>query len=1028
MDSAKFKINAEIANKGIDTFYEFAMKELKTDGEIKKIGYDKYKINPAPCCGHNDCFCFNSNIPAYNCFSCGAKGSAADFPSFFTDDAAEISRILNDFTGITMTYAKENPERVHQSKLYNDAVTIYQKQLSESTEAMDYLTNVRKRKTEIITGLKYGFCKNENEFKKAMLALGYSNEEIKSVYIPQGLFVFPYFNQKGHITRMNTKNYLKLAKEKDENGELKDKKGYAIGPRYLLYSPYMSNSMAYIVEGEMDYATLIEQGCRTVIATGGNPTEAQIEELGKFKILYLCFDNDDGGRKFVETVNEKLPHVNVFKIEFPSEYKDLDQYYRDCGNPIPYNELGMTRLGNDGFKSIVNSNSIKLVNRVWRLEIDLDRFNEKTGKFLCKSLKYYEDELLKDTATNFSFPDKLPKNFLQYYDKIESLIDGYFNSNYFKRDLYELFSIVKFTANRDDLISEIVKRFNEMPDDDKEVYYGYLSKRNSALLTEIKQEINKKEITALTEQGIEFPLLSPVQNFVINSESPTGYMYFNATKAEKDKLFEEPAILTSDKRIIKLKEFSLKDPDEIIVIDKKFKIRDRIKGKIIDDENCSLKEIYVKKFLDGTIKSEDLSPDKVVREIEDMFRKLYFTTNDHMYKVLAIFCYATYFSDVFAALPYIFIQSEKGCGKSTLLSLLKSLCFNPYSLSNLTVASLLRTADNLSTIIIDEWEGKGVRSINEGDELVGLIKSGYSKASGGALRTHPTDFFRTVSYNVYCPKIFAGIGDIDEVLRDRAIKISLKQYKPSEITGTLSEAVFFNLYSENLVRLSSYCALSALTNFQDVYDKFQKIEINSVTLRNRQLFRPLFTLASLIGNDYIEAIKYYDKENALSKVYGDSQSVEGIIKQSVNLVFRSYQNFQTDLDNGDSFFDVISSKKETPKSNDSIKSNADNTELDEDLIKEGHIIFKDGYFRVNSFALLVIANQISDSQTITLKKIHDNLPKLFTNIKLANCSRTTTKFDDFFYQNIYKLLGEKKSLNVYWFEFSKNDISDEIVD
>ncbi len=46
--------------------------------KIENLGGNKSRVNPAPCCGHNDCFTIYDDTNTYHCFSCKSTGSVGD--------------------------------------------------------------------------------------------------------------------------------------------------------------------------------------------------------------------------------------------------------------------------------------------------------------------------------------------------------------------------------------------------------------------------------------------------------------------------------------------------------------------------------------------------------------------------------------------------------------------------------------------------------------------------------------------------------------------------------------------------------------------------------------------------------------------------------------------------------------------------------------------------------------------------------------------------------------------------------------
>jgi hypothetical protein len=243
-----------------------------------------------------------------------------------------------------------------------------------------------------------------------------------------------------------------------------------------------------------------------------------------------------------------------------------------------------------------------------------------------------------------------------------------------------------------------------------------------------------------------------------------------------------------------------------------------------------------------------------------------------MHKVLALFSYATYYADLFGVLPYLYLTAQKSSGKTTIMGLLGKMCFNPVQTVDTTTAAFIRVADMCSTLILDEFEGHSSRSKNQEDDLMSVIKSGYKKSGGGSLRTNMVDNYKVDNYDVFSPKVFAAIGEIDDVLRDRSLTLFLKRFTKPDLKDIMNVTEFMTTYGDEMIKLSS--ALSGLENFKTVYNNYLVTVTDSQSARADETMTPLYTLAKMVGDDYVEAITAYNISNEKSKQYVDDQSVE----------------------------------------------------------------------------------------------------------------------------------------------------------
>jgi len=988
-----------ILEKGAEEYVEFLIDRFKTENTVKNVGTLDRRIQPCLVCGHNDCLTINAQTGLYHCFSCDTKGNVLSLAKLFTKTQEAITQALRDFTGLNnLDFSPEDKQLYRQRKLYQAAADEYHKQLILNEQALNFLLQVRKRKLETLEIMQTGYCADNKDFSNNLLNQGFTDEEIRSCYVPKGFFVYPYADNHGKITRFNTKNYFKV---KSPDGS--ESKGYGIGKRQLLYSTGNYED-AIVLEGEQDYASLLEQNVTNVIATGENPTDEQIKQLRRFKKLYLLFDNDEGGRGFTEKVNIMLPDIDIYKIEIPEGYKDIDEYYTKYSNPVPFSELlkSAVKLENENCYSYVKGKTVILKNRNWRVDFEVIGYHQ-AKQLYQGNLKHFINDKLVFTRSGVIVPNGFPKNLLDYIDIILGKIQAHFNEGFNLKNLSELEEVYEISIKKNDIISVAAKRILDI--EDKNLRDAELaSLKNRVFKNEIFKELNAKENESVRETGNSFPLLNPGQAFAMNEENSIGYMYFN--KAETDQngnLVEYPCLLSSDKRIVFLSEYVQKSANQLLIIDHRFRIRGEVRSTLLDTSFVSLKQNYVEQYLHGDIPQEQLSPKYIIQAFEGLFRKVYYTPDDGLYKILAMYCYSTFLADLFGTLPYLYFTAEKGSGKSTLQSLISSLAFNPVFVIDITAASFLRIANMCSTMIIDEFESHSSRSKNSEDDIIPLIKGGYSKFSAGATRVNPDEFYKVDYYNVYSPKVFAAIGELDDVLRDRSICIILKKYKAEEIHDVLDMQVFKNKYHGEMVKLSSYAALSALSNFQPIYEAFNTMNLKFSSARFNQIMKPLYALANIVGEDFIEALERYSEKNAKSGEYIDSQSIEGAIKNTIKLIAQGWLNPTNFLNQGFVYnlvFDEITNRY--------ILGSEVVMRFNEIVTKLFKIDGNNIY--TNTACLTYLVNQMHDYSNVTLHSIHVSLGRIYPDNPLSEKTRTTTAFKS---TELTEYFGKKANISCH---------------
>lgn len=123
--------------------------------------------------------------------------------------------------------------------------------------------------------------------------------------------------------------------------------------------------------------------------------------------------------------------------------------------------------------------------------------------------------------------------------------------------------------------------------------------------------------------------------------------------------------------------------------------------------------------------------------------------------------------------PYLQVtSSEPRCGKTRLLEVLELVVHNPWMTGRVTGPALVRKVDaERPTLLLDETDATFTGGQASYQILRGVLNTGYringrtSYAVGGSYRDLAT----------FCPKAFAGIGDLPGTIADRSIRISLKR-------------------------------------------------------------------------------------------------------------------------------------------------------------------------------------------------------------------------------------------------------------
>ena len=142
--------------------------------------------------------------------------------------------------------------------------------------------------------------------------------------------------------------------------------------------------------------------------------------------------------------------------------------------------------------------------------------------------------------------------------------------------------------------------------------------------------------------------------------------------------------------------------------------------------------------------------------------------------VMLSYCYP-----IFPAVPYLYLAGPAGSGKTRTMDLIGRMVFRPMFSSNTTAANVFRSLHARGgTLLLDEAERLRDDRSPEVAEITSILLSGYRRG-GRANRLEPSgDSFRSVSFDVYAPKLLACIRGLPPALSSRCISVRLSRAAP----------------------------------------------------------------------------------------------------------------------------------------------------------------------------------------------------------------------------------------------------------
>jgi hypothetical protein len=318
---------------------------------------------------------FDAETGQYECKKCGEKGNLITLTRYFGDNEQKIA--LNP---IILT---KNP----RNSTNFDAKMVEACHLALPTNIHQYL-NDRGITDAVIDAHKLGWGKFYGKW--------WITIPIKDIYGP-----FRFFKLR-----------------QDPNvGD--NKITYPKGIEAQIYGWEMlinTNDSLIICEGELDRLALLSKGIPAITSTHGALTFKQewCEKVGKGRKIYICYDNDEAGRKGAERVAKMLENVGneTYIITLPQEVGEsgdiTDYFVKLNGNPddlfSKYAKGYPEKIDTSQFKPLSSQELIETLG----LTIKKDEEN-KLITFLCQLSAYTERSQLN---ISFNAPSSTGKSYI----------------------------------------------------------------------------------------------------------------------------------------------------------------------------------------------------------------------------------------------------------------------------------------------------------------------------------------------------------------------------------------------------------------------------------------------------------------------------------------------------------------------------------------------------------------------------------------------------------------------------------------
>jgi hypothetical protein len=213
---------------------------------------------------------------------------------------------------------------------------------------------------------------------------------------------------------------------------------------------------------------------------------------------------------------------------------------------------------------------------------------------------------------------------------------------------------------------------------------------------------------------------------------------------------------------------------------------------------------------------------------------------------IAAWALGTWCYRAFRVFPYLSIRSpEKRCGKSRLLGLLARVCFNASPVTaHPTEAQLYRSAARTGGVqLFDEVET--LRGDKERfDALISVLNVGFERGGVVTRLEKRGERFVEEPYEVYAPRVLAGIAGLKDTLEDRALPLFMLRKRRSEPVARLGRTT-----EAETQTLRQACGLACLTQIERVLSAYDGapvlLEREGIDDRAVDLWSPLVAMTSV---------------------------------------------------------------------------------------------------------------------------------------------------------------------------------------
>jgi hypothetical protein len=215
---------------------------------------------------------------------------------------------------------------------------------------------------------------------------------------------------------------------------------------------------------------------------------------------------------------------------------------------------------------------------------------------------------------------------------------------------------------------------------------------------------------------------------------------------------------------------------------------------------------------------------------------------------LCLFVLYTYSAQQFECAPYLQVTSaEKRSGKSRLLELLALVVNRPWMTARTTAAALVRKlAASQPTLLLDESDAAFSGNKEYSEALRGVLNAGHRKGGKASLCVGKGSDIKVADFDVFGPKVIAGIGMLPDTVADRAIPIQLLRKRPGETVERFRPRLIAQDAADLRNRLAQWVTEYRLEILRRAFPELPE----ELSDRQQDVAEPLLAVADLGGIEW----------------------------------------------------------------------------------------------------------------------------------------------------------------------------------